>query len=88
MPNDPTGVPVTLYVLDSNDNDRTIGTTSTGANGVYGFVWKPDMTGNYTVNATFPGTQSYYGSSTPQLLPGAPWQHRTDIDTTYWLSLK
>jgi hypothetical protein len=63
MPNNVTGVPVTLSVLDSNGNYRTIGSTTTNAQGVYGFTWKPDITGNYTVYATFPGTQSYYGSS-------------------------
>ncbi len=63
MPTNTTGVPVTLYVLDSNNNYRTIGTTTTGANGFFSFNWKPDIAGNYTVTATFAGTQSYYGSS-------------------------
>ena len=63
MPTNTTGVPVTLYVLDSNNNYRSIGTTTTNANGFYSFNWKPDIAGNYTVTATFAGTQSYYGSS-------------------------
>jgi hypothetical protein len=63
MPTNITGVPVTLSVLDSNGNYRTIGATTTTASGFYSFNWKPDITGNYTVTATFAGTQSYYGSS-------------------------
>jgi hypothetical protein len=63
MPNNITGVPVTLSVIDANGNSRVIGTTTTNAAGSYGFTWTPDITGNYTVIATFAGTGSYYGSS-------------------------
>jgi hypothetical protein len=63
MPTNVTGVPVTLYVLDSNNNYRAIGTTTTNANGFYSLLWRPDIQGNYTVTATFAGTQSYYGST-------------------------
>ena len=63
MPNNVTGVPVTLSVLDSNGNYRTIGATTTNAQGTFGFTWKPDISGNYTVYATFAGTDAYYGSS-------------------------
>jgi hypothetical protein len=63
MPTNVTGVPVTLSVLDSNGNYRTIGATTTNAQGTYGFTWKPDIPGNFTVYATFAGTPAYYGSS-------------------------
>jgi outer membrane protein assembly factor BamB len=63
MPNNTTGVPVTFTVLDANGNQRTIGTTTTNALGDYSFTWTPDIPGNYTIYATFAGTQSYYGSS-------------------------
>ena len=63
VPHDITGVPVTFTVIDSNGNYRTIGTTTTNGLGDYSFTWKPDITGNYTVYATFAGTQSYYGST-------------------------
>ena len=63
MPTNLTGVPVSINVLDSNGNFRTIGTTTTTASGFFSFNWKPDITGNYTVTAVFAGTPSYYGSS-------------------------
>jgi len=63
MPSNTTGVPVTLSVLDSNGNYRTIGTTTTNAQGQYGFTWTPDIPGNYTVYAAFAGTNGYYPSS-------------------------
>jgi heme/copper-type cytochrome/quinol oxidase subunit 4 len=63
MPTNTTGVPVTIYVLDSNNNYRSIGTTTTNANGFYSLIWRPDIIGNYTVTASFAGTQSYYGST-------------------------
>jgi hypothetical protein len=63
MPTNVTGVPVTLSVIDSNGNNRQIGTTTTNALGTFGFNWTPDITGNYTVIATFAGSGSYYGSS-------------------------
>jgi hypothetical protein len=63
MPTNITGVPVALYVLDSNNNYRLIGTTTTDVHGNYALTWKPDITGNYTITAIFAGTQSYYGSS-------------------------
>ena len=45
MPTNITGVPVTLYVLDSNNNYRAIGTTTTNAQGNYGLTWTPDIPG-------------------------------------------
>jgi hypothetical protein len=63
MPTNVTGVTVALYVLDHNNNYRSIGTTTTNALGDYSFTWTPDIPGNYTVYATFAGTQSYYASS-------------------------
>ena len=63
MPTNITGVPVTLSVTDSNHNTYDIGTTTTNALGTYGLTWTPIIAGNFTVTATFAGTQSYYGSS-------------------------
>jgi len=63
MPTNITGVPVTISVTDSNNNHYEIGTVTTNSNGFYSLTWTPIITGNYTVTATFAGTQSYYGSS-------------------------
>ena len=63
QPTDATGVEVTLSVVDSNGNFRDIGTTTSSAKGYYSFVWTPDISGKYTLYATFPGSESYYGSS-------------------------
>ena len=51
-PTNVTGVPVTLYVLDSNNNYRSIGTTTTNALGDYS-----DSRGRPTSQATTPYTQ-------------------------------
>jgi hypothetical protein len=56
------GVEVLLSVLDANGNYRTIGTTTSDANGKYSFDWTPDIAGKYTVYATFLGSGGYYGS--------------------------
>jgi outer membrane protein assembly factor BamB len=64
MPTDVTGVEVTLNVIDSNGNYRTIGTTKSDSSGMFTYAWAPDIEGAYTVIATFAGSNSYYGSST------------------------
>jgi FOG: WD40-like repeat len=62
VPTNTTGVLVTISVMDSNGNYRTIGTTTSNALGVYSLTWTPDIAGDYTVYATFAGSNSYYGS--------------------------
>ena len=62
-PADATGVPVTISVIDANGNYRQIGTATSYSSGTYGFTYTPDIPGQYTVIATFAGSQSYYGSS-------------------------
>jgi len=63
MPSNITGVPVTIAVTDSNGNCYPIGTATTTPSGFYSLTWTPTISGNFTVTATFAGTQSYYGSS-------------------------
>ena len=63
LPTNATGVTVTLSVLDSNNNFRTIGTTTTDLSGAYSYQWKPDIPGKYTVYASFAGTNGYWPSS-------------------------
>jgi hypothetical protein len=62
MPTNFTGVQVTLDVIDSNNNFRNIGTTTTDETGMYSLTWTPDISGSYTVLATFHGTNGYYPS--------------------------
>ncbi len=61
-PTNATGVEVTLAVLDSNGNYRTIGTTTSDAEGFYSYNWTPEIEGKYTLYATFAGSESYYSS--------------------------
>jgi hypothetical protein len=62
IPTDVTGVPVTLTETDHNGNTYTIGTTTTDSSGTWAYNWTPPIPGNYTIVATFAGTNSYYGS--------------------------
>jgi hypothetical protein len=60
-PTDATGVPITISVTDANGNFREIGNTTTN-DGFFSFSWKPDITGQYTVYASFAGTETYWPS--------------------------
>ena len=62
LPSNFVGVPVTVDVLDSNGNYRNIGTATTDATGMYTLTWTPDISGKFTVVATFHGTNGYYPS--------------------------
>jgi hypothetical protein len=61
-PTDAVGVEVTLSVLDSNGNYRDIGTTTSDANGCFHYTWTPDIPGDFTVYASFEGSESYWPS--------------------------
>jgi outer membrane protein assembly factor BamB len=61
-PTDVTGVPITIDIIDSNSNYRNIGTVTSDNSGFFSFDWKPDISGKYTVIATFAGSKSYYPS--------------------------
>ena len=63
MPTNTTGVPITLSVLDANGNYRQIGMTTSDGSGMFSYTWTPDIVGDYTVVATFAGSESYYPSS-------------------------
>jgi len=62
-PADATGVPVKIEVVDSNNNRRTIGETTSDSSGMFTLSWQPDIEGDYTVIATFEGSESYWPSS-------------------------
>jgi outer membrane protein assembly factor BamB len=61
-PTDATGVPIALSVVDANGNYRDIGTTTSNADGFFAFNWKPDIDGQFTVYASFAGSESYWPS--------------------------
>lgn len=61
-PTNATGVDVTLSVVDSNNNYRDIGTTTSDVDGFFSYPWIPDIPGTYTLYATFKGSNSFYGS--------------------------
>jgi hypothetical protein len=63
MPTNTTGVPVILSVIDSNGNNRVIGTAKTDSSGTYSLTWTPDIPGDFTVIATFAGSESYWPSN-------------------------
>jgi hypothetical protein len=62
LPSNTTGVPVSIDVLDSNGNYRNIGTATSDVSGKFSFTWTPDIPGDFTVIASFPGSESYYAS--------------------------
>ena len=62
-PTNMTGVPVSIDVLDSNGNYRNIGTATSDGSGTFAFTWTPDIPGDFTVVATFAGSESYYPSN-------------------------
>ena len=64
LPNNFTGVEVSIDVLDSNGNYRNIGTATTDATGAFSYQWTPDIPGDFTVIANFQGTNGYWPSST------------------------
>ena len=69
VPTQATGVEVSLDVIDANGNFRNIGTATTDMSGTFGLMWTPDIPGQYTVMATFAGSESY-GSSYAQTYLG------------------
>jgi outer membrane protein assembly factor BamB len=65
FPGDATGVDVSIDVIDSNGNFRNIGMVTSDVAGKFALNWTPDIPGEYTVIATFAGSESY-GSSFDQ----------------------
>jgi outer membrane protein assembly factor BamB len=63
MPTDAKGVNVTVSVLDPNNNCYDVGTTTSDASGFFKLSFTPQVPGEYTVIASFAGSDSYYGST-------------------------
>ena len=56
------GVEVKLETLDPNGNFYEIGTVTSDASGMYKLMWEPPVPGEYTIIATFAGSESYFSS--------------------------
>ena len=61
-PTNATGVEVIISVLDPNGNCYEVGRTTSDASGLFSLGFVPEVPGDYTVIATFAGSESYYGS--------------------------
>jgi outer membrane protein assembly factor BamB len=61
-PTDATGVEVVVSVLDPNNNAYEVGRTTSDGGGFFKLSFTPEVPGEYTVIATFEGSEAYYGS--------------------------
>jgi len=62
MPQGAKGVEVKLEVLDPNNNFYEIGRVTSDASGMFKKMWTPEHEGEYTIIATFAGSDSYWSS--------------------------
>jgi hypothetical protein len=62
-PTDVTGVEVIISVLDPNNNCYEVATATTDSHGFFKASFTPMVPGDYTVIATFAGTEGYWGST-------------------------
>ncbi len=74
-PTNATGVKVTISVLDPNGNLYDVGTATSTTEGTFGLMFDPPVPGDYTIYATFVGSESYYSSS------AATYMHVTEAPT-------
>ncbi|TRO47381.1 hypothetical protein E2P60_03310 [Candidatus Bathyarchaeota archaeon] len=61
-PEDVTGVEVVISVLDPNNNCYEVGRTTSDASGYFKLAFEPEVPGEYTVVATFAGSEAYWPS--------------------------
>jgi hypothetical protein len=57
-----TGVPVSIDVVDPNNNWFHLSTVTSDENGNFAYTWEPTIAGQYKISASFAGDDSY-GSS-------------------------
>jgi outer membrane protein assembly factor BamB len=63
MPKDAVGVPISLDTWDPNGNYVHVGDVVSDASGGFKLLWTPQISGEYTIIASFGGSKSYYASS-------------------------
>jgi len=61
-PTDATGVEVIVSVLDPNNNFYEVGRTTSDADGLFHCAFTPEVPGEYTIIATFEGSEGYWPS--------------------------
>jgi len=61
-PTNVTGVPVSIDAIDPNGNFVHIADVTSDQSGLFSTLWKPSTPGQYTIVATFAGSQSYGAS--------------------------
>ncbi len=62
-PTNATGVSVIVSVVDPNGNSYDVGTATSDASGAFKLAFSPQVPGEYTILASFVGSDSYYKSS-------------------------
>ena len=62
MPMDASGVPVTIDAVDPNGNFINIAKVTSDMSGMFKKMWTPEHEGEYTIIATFEGSDSYFSS--------------------------
>jgi hypothetical protein len=88
-----TGVPVSIDVIDPNNNFFHLDTVTSDEKGNFGYSWTPEIAGQYKITATFTGDQSY-GSSWATTYASVidapitqPTQKPISLDTTNALTI-
>jgi hypothetical protein len=61
-PPTPAGVTVRLSAQNANGDVIDIGTVTSESSGLFKKMWTPETEGEYTVYATFDGSEAYFGS--------------------------
>jgi len=62
IPADAKGVEITLDAIDPNGNFISIGRVTSDMSGMFKKMWTPEIEGEYTIIATFEGSESYWSS--------------------------
>jgi hypothetical protein len=62
IPTTAKGVEVSIDTIDPNGNYVHIGNTTSDINGLYSYVFTPEISGKYAIITTFGGTNSYFAS--------------------------